>query len=158
MAAFDMTSLRIRKATAEDLETLRAFQQGVVAAERPFDPTLKPGDLEYYNLQALLTDPRVQLVVAEEAGRVVGSGYARIEPAKPYLQHQQYTYLGFMYVDPDYRGRGLNTQILEALRQWTAAQGVTEMRLEVYFENQAARRAYEKFGFSNHMLEMRMPV
>jgi GNAT superfamily N-acetyltransferase len=151
-------SLSIRKATTEDLETLRAFQQGVVAAERPFDPTLKPGDLEYYNLEAMLTEPQVQLVVAEDAGRVVGSGYARIEQAKPYLKHQQHAYLGFMYVHPDYRGRGVNTQILEALRQWAASQGVTEMRLEVYFENQVARRAYEKFGFSNHLLEMRMAV
>lgn len=150
--------LRIRKATAEDLETLRAFQQGIVAAERPFDPTLKSGDLEYYNLEAMLTEPEVQLVVAEDAGRVVGSGYARIEQAKPYLKHQDYAYLGFMYVHPNYRGRGVNTQIVEALRQWTASQGVTEMRLEVYFENQTARRAYEKFGFSNHMLEMRMAV
>jgi GNAT superfamily N-acetyltransferase len=38
----------------------------------------------------------------------IDAGYARIEQAKPYLKHTAYAYLGFMYVLPAYRGKGIN--------------------------------------------------
>ena len=148
----------IRPAARQDLDALLAFEQGVVEAERPFDPTLRAGKLRYYAIEALLTDPQVRLLVAEHEGQVVGSGYARIEDAKPYLRHSRHAYLGFMYVRPDYRGQGVNSRILAALRQWAAAQGLTEMRLDVYAANAAAVRAYEKFGFQPHSLEMRLAI
>lgn len=44
----------IRKATPADLETLLRFEQGVVQAERPFDPTLGEGAIP----AALRTDAR----------------------------------------------------------------------------------------------------
>lgn len=153
-----MKEFSIRPAHLSDLDVLRDFQQGVVEAERPYDPTLRPGTLHYYDLEALLSDPATLLVVAEHGPQVIGSGYARIQLAKPYLRHEQYAYLGFMYVRPEYRGQGVNTQILQALKHWAAALGLTEMRLEVYAENTAALKAYEKAGFAGHMLEMRMGI
>ncbi|WP_046245409.1 GNAT family N-acetyltransferase [Hymenobacter terrenus] len=150
--------LTIRAATLDDLEVLLGFQQGVVAAERPFDPTLKPGELQYYDIEELIKAPHVYLVVAEYNQQLIASGYARIQAAKPYLLHDKYAYLGFIYVRPEYRGQGVSTRILAALKQWAQQQGLTEMRLEVYSDNTAARRAYEKFGFSAHMLEMRAAV
>jgi len=37
----------------------------------------------------------IELLVAESEGEVIGSGYARIESAKPYLKHGRHAYLGF---------------------------------------------------------------
>lgn len=153
-----ISEVSIRVAAPADLAVLQRFQQGVVDAERPYDPTLREGPLQYYDLTELMANAQTRLLVATVGAEVVASGYARLEPAEPYLKHRTYAHLGFMYVDPAYRGRGINGQLVEALRQWTRAQGVTEMRLEVYADNAAARRAYEKVGFTRHMLEMRMPV
>jgi GNAT superfamily N-acetyltransferase len=89
---------------------------------------------------------------------LVGCGYARIETAKHYLQHPQHAYLGFMYVLPGHRGKGINKFIVEALKTWTRARGLTELRLDVYFDNLAAISAYEKSGFTKHMIEMRMDL
>jgi len=44
--------------------------------------------------------------------------------------------------------------ILEAERAFS--RGVTEMRLEVYRDNLAAIKAYEKAGFSELLIEMRL--
>lgn len=162
-----MTNIHIRPATSADLPTLYRFEQGVITAERPFDPTLKPGAINYYDLAAMIAHPDIQLLVAELAAgsaidppetRLVGSGYARIEPAKPYLRHPAHAYLGFMYVDPTHRGKGINTLIIEGLRQWAQSRGITELRLDVYNINTSAIRAYEKAGFVPHMLNMRRPV
>lgn len=59
-----------------------------------------------------------------------------------------------MYVAPEHRGKGVNKRIIEALERWTASQGVTEMRLEVYTNNPSAIRAYEKCGYSRYLLDM----
>jgi GNAT superfamily N-acetyltransferase len=150
--------ITIRKATLYDVPTLLRFEQGVVETERPFDPTLKPHPNSYYDIPQMIEDPFVQLVVADCGGQLVGSGYARIEASKGYLRHERHAYLGFMYVEPQWRGKNINQMIIENLSQWASAKGVTEMRLEVYVKNVAAIKAYEKAGFNKLLVQMRMGV
>ena len=151
-------TILIRKATLNDINILLDFEQGVIKAERPFDKTLKDDPLHYYNVEEMITAPHIELVVAEFDNTIIGSGYARLEKSKHYLQHSKHAYLGFMYVDPSYRGKGVNQKIIEALKAWTVSQNVTEMRLDVYYNNTSAIQAYEKAGFTKHMIEMRMDI
>lgn len=150
-----MENLIIRKADIDDIDLLLEFEQGIVAAERPFDSTLKEGEIHYYNLEELILAPDTEVLVAVCADEIIGSGYSSIRKAKDYLKHKQYAYIGFMYVKPEHRGKGVSRQILDALEKWSIDQGITEIRLEVYKENLAAVRAYEKFGFNANLLEMR---
>ena len=151
-----MDQIVIRRASSQDIRTLRIFEQGVIAAERPFDSTLKNGLIHYYDLEAMITAGHIEILVAELHNQLIGSGYARIEEAKPYLQHKKHAYLGFMYVVPEHRGKGVNQKIIEALKQWAIQQNITELRLDVYNDNLPAIKAYEKTGFKRHMIEMRM--
>ncbi len=153
-----MDTLIIRKATKKDLDILLLFEQGVINAERPFDSTLKNDPLHYYHFNEMMNDSNVQLVVAESNQKIIGSGYARIEDAKHYLQHAKHAYLGFMYVDPNERGKGIIQKIIETLKQWSLSRNITELRLDVYKNNTPAISAYEKAGFSQHMIEMRMEI
>ena len=43
-------SLRPRSATLDDLPALKECEQGIIAAERPYDHTLKPDPISYYDL------------------------------------------------------------------------------------------------------------
>ncbi|TXH30539.1 MAG: GNAT family N-acetyltransferase [Cyclobacteriaceae bacterium] len=150
-----MNDLIIRQATPSDKPTLLHFEQGVIEAERPCDPTLKLDETLYYDLDEMIRAPHIELLVAEMNGKLAACGYARIESSKHYLQHRQHAYLGFMYVTPEHRGKGINQKIMEALKDWAVGQGVHELRLEVYVQNESAIRAYEKIGFVRHMYEMR---
>ena len=150
--------ISLREAVGADLDTLARFQRGIVAAERPFDPTLSPAAEGYYDLPALIADPAVQLLIASADGVPVGCGFARIDAAKPYLSHPRQAYLGLMFVEPAWRGRGVIGGILAALKSWCVGQGVRELRLEVYDANAAALKAYERAGFAAHMLEMRLEL
>lgn len=153
-----MENIQVRQALPSDLETLLRFEQGIIETERPFDPTLKEGHINYYDLSAYVASPDVEVVVAQIGDEVVGSGYALIREAKDFEQHTHYAYLGFMYVKPEHRGKGVNQAILKALQQWAASRGLTEIRLQVYDDNAAAVRAYEKAGFKAHMLVMRLDI
>ena len=153
-----MSKINIRKARLEDLNILLEFEQGIITAERPYDPTLKEGKINYYDIEKMITAAHIEVVVAEIGAKIVGSGYARIETAKPYLNHDNYAYLGFMYTDPQHRGKGVNAIIIEALKEWCLSQKITELRLDVYNDNPSAIRAYEKVGFKKHLLNMRVEL
>jgi ribosomal protein S18 acetylase RimI-like enzyme len=151
-----MDKIIIRKAALKDMDILLRFEQGVIESERPSNITLKDGLIHYYDLEELINSPHIELLVAELDQELIGSGYARIENSKPYLKHKSHAYLGFMYVDPNHRGKGVNKKIIEALGQWAVSQNVAEIRLEVYNDNLPAIKAYEKVGFVKHMVEMRL--
>ena len=149
-----MADIKIRKATHEDLNQLYVFEQDLIRTERPFDPTIKE-KTHYYDLKEMITASHIHLVVAELNNRIIGTGYARLETSKHYLKHSTHAYLGFMYVLPEHRGKGINKEIMEALKTWIRSQNIAELRLEVYQNNISAIKAYEKFGFEKHILEMR---
>ena len=149
-------SITIRRATNADLETLLRFEQGVITAERPMDPTIQPGSIHYYDLPYMISAPEIELVVAEQDGQLIGSGYARIDRSRHYLKFTHHAYLGFMYVEPEHRGKGVNKLIIETLAEWARAQNLTELRLDVYTVNQQAIKAYEKAGFTQILTEMRL--
>ncbi len=146
----------LRTANLEDLPTLYKFEQGIVTAERPYDPTLKDGEIHYYDLNALVLSDTAEVLVVELEGKVVASGYAKIVQSKDYLKHDQYIHLGFMYVEDAHRGKGLNKKILNGLIAWSDSKGIREIKLEVYDDNLIALKAYEKAGFKRHLVEMRL--
>ncbi|MEO9894342.1 GNAT family N-acetyltransferase [Aurantibacter sp.] len=151
-----MDDIIIRKANIKDLASLLEFEQGIIKAERPFDPTLADDPISYYDLKELIASDTAEILVGEHKGKLIASGYANIKQAKSYLDHKRFSYLGFMYTDPNYRGKGLNRRIVDGLKEWSFEKGVKEIRLTVYEENIGAIKAYEKVGFKNHLIEMRI--
>ena len=63
-----------------------------------------------------------------------------------------------MYVNNDYRGKGINKQIIEELKTWALSKNIYELRLDVYNDNISAIKAYEKAGFQKHLVNMRMDI
>ena len=152
-----MHEILIREATLLDLDALYQCEQAIISAERPYDRTLKPDVIRYYNIERMLEVSHVHFLVAtSQEQEVIGCGFARIEAAKNYVRHSEHAYLGLMYVDPRYRGEGINGRIIMALQAWCRERNVAELRLDVYDGNSGALRAYEKMGFVKHMVEMRM--
>ena len=148
----------IRQAQENEVDALIEFEQGIVEAERPFDNTLKEGQIHYYDLLELIRSEEAEVLVAVVEDQLVGSGYAKLLDAKPYQKYKKYAYLGFMYVKPAYRGQGINKLILERLISWAKERNISEVRLQVYDENSIAKNAYRKVGFKPNLLEMRMEI
>ncbi len=152
-----MKKITIREAVLEDLPVLLEFERRLIETERPMDPTIRKGDLHYYDIGEYIKDPEVRVVVAEADGQVISSGYCKPKTARAYLDHQDYAHLGFMYTLPEFRGREINRMIVEDLTAWAYDRGLHEIRLTVYQRNDPAIAAYEKAGFRKHLIEMRMP-
>jgi GNAT superfamily N-acetyltransferase len=65
-------------------------------------------------------------------------------------------FVDILYVRPQARGRGLGTELLRAAAEHAGGDGVLE--LEVLESNEAARRLYERLGFSTVERTLAAPV
>lgn len=151
-----MKNLILRKATLKDQTDLIKIEQQVVEAERPYNGAIKPHNALYYDLDNLLNHESSYMLVAEFEGEIVGTGYAQIRDSKQSLKHAKHSYFGFMYVDSNYRGLGINKKIMKTLIEWSKTQGVYDFYLDVYDGNEAAIKAYEKVGFKKSLVEMKL--
>jgi GNAT superfamily N-acetyltransferase len=87
-----------------------------------------------------LADPHGALLVAEHQGRVVGLGrLSRIQPEDWWLQG--------LRVHPDFEGRGVATQITEALLEAWQEKGSGAVRLATSSERLPVHRLCERLGF-----------
>jgi predicted GNAT family N-acyltransferase len=111
-----MTTISIRTANLNDLETLLEFEQGVIKAERPMDSFLREGTLSYYNIPELITAKNSHLIVAVANKELVGSGYLKIEDSNHYHKNPKHGYIGFIIVKPTFRGQRISNLILESLK------------------------------------------
>ncbi|MEJ5106852.1 GNAT family N-acetyltransferase [Chryseobacterium sp. MYb328] len=149
----------LRKAQEQDLKVLLEFEQAVISAERPFNKTLIGNKVNYYDLNFLITSEDANLIIAEINNEIVASGYAMIkEIERNFYSFKKYAYLGFMYVKPEYRGKGINQKIILELTQWAKEKNISEIRLEAYSSNQKAISAYKKSGFETLEVIMRLQV
>lgn len=148
----------VRKATEKDLPVLMEFMNGLVEAERPMDPTIKDGNIVYYDLSEIMKNSDSDLFVVELNNELVASGYAKIKKDRHYLKHEKQGYLGFMFVPEKHRGNSYNKLIMDALLKWCKARNIFEIRLDVYEDNPSAIRAYEKVGLKKHLINMRMDI
>ena len=151
-------SISIRKANLDDLKTLLEFEQGVIIAERPLDPFLSKSEIFYYNIPELITSENSNLLVAISNNELVASGYIRLENSKQYHKNSKHGYIGFMFVKPSFRGKRISTLILNSLKEWAKEKNLKELRLDVYSNNNGAVKAYERFGFTKSLVNMRMDI
>jgi GNAT superfamily N-acetyltransferase len=151
-----LSHFEMREAVLEDLPILQEFEQGIIQFERPFASNLKDDPISYYDLKDLIVRKDAQVLVALIENEIIASGFALIRNSRPYFKPEQYAYLGFMYVSPEHRGRGINGKIIEKLIDWALSRNLNEIQLDVYAENESAIMAYKKVGFKPDLLKMRL--
>jgi [ribosomal protein S18]-alanine N-acetyltransferase len=125
----------IRPATPDDVPSIRAL-------ERQTETAAHWAEREYDALFAAEAPPRITLVATSEAdaGRVIGFVIARCATAEWEIEN--------VVVTPEKRNRGLGVKIIRELLLQAQSAGATSVLLEVRESNLAARRLYEKLGFS----------
>ncbi|MGD0611105.1 MAG: GNAT family N-acetyltransferase [Anaerolineales bacterium] len=84
--------------------------------------------------------------VMREGGRIVASAGAFLKSDLPYRYFATpfYGFIGDVYTEPAYRGRGMATQLTREAIAWLAGHGVMEVRLLAF---DAARQIYIRMGF-----------
>lgn len=140
-----MSDLSIRPARADDVPALVALY-----ADDPLGALREtPDDLDPYltAFGRLAADPNQHLVVAERAGRVVGTLQLTVIPG---LSRRGATrsVVEAVRVHADERGGGLGTRLLRWAIEESRRQGCTLVQLTSDATRTDARRFYERLGFT----------
>ena len=142
-----MDDLRIRPATHDDVEELLDHIEAV-AAEGRWLGTESPIDRDkrrdWMRTRAHPDDPDGARFVAAVGDRIVGS-------IDVYREATGVAELGMAVAD-GWRGRGVGTQLMDAVLAWCTAQGlerVHKVALQVWPHNAPARAFYRKLGFED---------
>jgi ribosomal protein S18 acetylase RimI-like enzyme len=150
----------VRPATRDDLPVLGRLGAHLMRVHYDFDRLrfLEPGDdseLGYAGfLGAQVQDPESVVLVADVDARVVGYVYAAIEPLSWKELRDECGYIHDLVVDPDQRGHGAGTALLEAACEWLRARGMPRVVLGTAEKNVGAQRLFERSGFRRTMIEM----
>jgi ribosomal protein S18 acetylase RimI-like enzyme len=97
-----------------------------------------------------------RLLVARDGG-VVGFVTVGVE-AGNYAKDATRGVVRAIYVDPDRRGEGIGTALLEAAEAELVDRGVQTVRLEALAANDAGRRFYRRAGYDPHRIVFEKPA
>lgn len=141
--------IEVRSARTGDSEAIRAIYNAAIH-ERSSTFETRPrtaGDFE-----ARIGDERFPLLVGIEGEKVIGwAGLA------PYSDRQCYAGIGeaSVYVDTAARGRGIGTELAEALASTARSGGFHKMIGKLFTDNAASIRLVECCGFTSVGLHRR---
>src|SRR5262245_59950997 len=135
--------MTIRAATAADAAAIcRIYNQGIQDRVATLETEERSPEERAEWLAA--RGPRHPVLVAEEAGGVVG--WASLNVFNPRRAYDHVADLS-LYVERDWRGRGVGRRLLEALVTRGCELGYHKLVLAAFPWNQAGMRAYGRAGF-----------
>lgn len=138
-----LEDLALRRATLADAPAIQA----TLAADPTTWALLEGGPLRPDEALYVLAD-RPPDVPPERKSVYVADGACVLDLLKRYPDPDTW-YLGLIFLTPARRGAGLGTRVIGALARELRARGVAALRLAVVVENVAARRLYDRLGFSH---------
>ncbi len=125
--------LRVREATAEDVETVVALRLALLreygghAVFGRLHPEAEERAPELCAQQ--LASARDLFLIAEINGKPVGMLRCTDSRASPLLLPERFAYVSSAYVCPEHRRRGVLRMLLDRAGAWCTARGLTQLRL-----------------------------
>ena len=160
MPPSDAPDVTIRPAARADLPALGRLGALLVRTHHDFDPLrfiaatprTEHGYASYLGTQ--LGEPDVVILVAEEAGEVIGYTYAGVEGNDYMALRGPAGVLYDIVVDPDRRRSGVGRMLLDATLAELRSRGAPRVVLSTAERNEAAQRLFARAGFRRTMVEM----
>jgi GNAT superfamily N-acetyltransferase len=141
------SSVEIRRIRTSDKDPFRELRlRSLTLDPMAFGSTLEAATLAGDSVwsewvqRASSTDDAISLLAVESGGRLVGHVGSTWE--------DEVTWLGSMWIEPEYRGRGLGAGLLDAVLKWAdTVHPRSEVRLSVVPTQEIAIRLYLSRGF-----------
>lgn len=124
------------------------------------DPGRPHGDELANRVRHLLAARGANLLVAEQAGELVGLAelYLRqSDPSAPVVP-RTYAYLQSLIVLEDARGAGVGAALLAAAEQWARRRGAAELQVDTWEYPGGAVGFYERHGYTTMRRAMVRPL
>lgn len=144
---------RVRRATASDAAQISALnahvhQLHVEGVPHIFKPT-SSATFPASEVLALMENPNYIFLIAEDAGEAVGYVYLQIRrrPENAAAYAQSSLYIEQISVQPSHQHKGYGAQLIAGAKSVAHEHGLTQVTLDVWRFNTAARAFFEQQGF-----------
>lgn len=143
----------IREKKMEDLEgLLELFREGDAYHRAAHPELFKDGGDGFRRefLRSVLTGKNANLFIAENEGTIIGFVYVFVREtlALPVFVQRRFGSIDNLFVQENWRGRGVARSLLQEVERWLKNQGISDVELNVYEFNQQAIALYDRLGFT----------
>lgn len=136
----------IRKADYNDVKILNNFLTLLIRDEKQYDLGIDENFIVTNMYENYIDDSSKLIIVAEEDHQIVGYLYGIIKPIDDTYKYIT-AKLDALYVDSNYRNRGIATSLIEYFKKWAVSKNVHKIEVNVWCNNIKAKRLYEKAHF-----------
>ena len=153
--------IKIRQAEEVDLPEIMELYALLFAYSATLQPDyFQAAGQQYDFLQRCLQDTQMSLLLAVQEREIAGMALVQIQQTPPYtcLVPHRFAYLMDLIVRPEQRNQGVATALLDAVKQWGAANKLDYVELQVLAGNDKAERLYLKQGFQPKMKTLCCPL
>lgn len=149
--------ISIRKASVQDLEIIQKMNNNLCKKEHAdFDSTVNPvfattqGGLSYF--KEILESENSIAFLAEDEGSPIGYIAASIQQVGSFRTIPNMCEVDNMWVDEEYRSKGMGKQLMNKVESWAFDKGVKRMRVIASFDNRKGIDFYKREGFGEYDL------
>lgn len=154
----------IRAATAADTPAIGHLWEKLVDYHRALNPDLPraaPGGARLYarNLISRLHDTHTGVFVAEDDSHLIGYVLGVVVDLVPEMFEQEAGgFLADIYVEEEYRGRGVGRALVDALVDWFRQRGLSHFEWHVASSNEAGLAFWQALNGRALMIRMRADI
>jgi GNAT superfamily N-acetyltransferase len=157
--------ITVRKARLVDIPILARLENEFDRDERRIalteNPKLKPylradSTVRFKTQRMLkwLASRNVLVLIAEADSVPCGFSVQWLGTQTLPYRPKRFGYIGIMFVQSSYRGRGVSSMMMKEAQEWFANRKVEHIMLTVLTDNKPVRAIYEKWGFFDFVSTM----
>ena len=149
---------RIRSAESADYDSVEAIMQEVHQLHLGWRPDIyRAAETIYPRAYFEKCCEEQRILVAERSGKVVGHmTFAYRHVASDKFLDRTVLFVDDLAVKEGYRGHGIGTRLLNAAKEKVRREHLDGLELQVNARNTAAKKMYEKFGFTEKSINMEL--
>jgi ribosomal protein S18 acetylase RimI-like enzyme len=149
------SGLAIRRATAEDLESIGLLWQEFMDFHKARDPVFARSADGHEHFKEYIADhlekESTLVLVAEQEGTLVGYCLAMLEKHPPVFESRDYGYVYDLAVTQKCRRAGIGEKMYKETEKWFSEKGIHRIELRVVVANEVAAAFWRKMGFKPHV-------
>ena len=160
----------VRKAKLKDIDLILNFEKNLIKSADDITNKYCPHHFvdfrlkkDYEEILSKYIKGRIYskndaIFIADYNDKSVGHIIISIKKNFPIFEMKYYGRINTIFIKKEFRGMGISFKLKDEAIKWFKKKGINRISLNVLPDNQIAINAYEKWGLSLSLLEMRMTI
>ena len=164
------TMIVIRKARLKDIDTLITLENELYDNQVEYLRKLKSKNLDDFFLKnnsntflkkfilKTIRSKNGLVLIAEVDKKISGYLIIIIKKNIPIFQLEKLAEITDLYIKEEFRGKGISNKLRDEVLKWCKIKKISSITLDLLPKNIHAKSIYEKWGFNEFLIEMRMRI